>query len=80
MINIDIVSGFLGAGKTTFANMLLRYYINSGLRPVYIVNEFGKTGLDAEIIKADGFEAVEIEGGCICCTLEDDIGPRWQKL
>ena len=73
MIKIDFISGFLGAGKTTFANMLLRYYMDSGLRPVFIVNEFGKTGLDAEIIKADGFEAIEIEGGCICCTLKDDI-------
>ncbi|MCL2034536.1 MAG: GTP-binding protein [Oscillospiraceae bacterium] len=73
MINIDIISGFLGAGKTTFANMLLRCYISSGLRPVYIVNEFGQTGLDAQIIRADGFDAVEIEGGCICCTLKDDI-------
>ena len=80
MVNIDIISGFLGAGKTTFANMLLKYYINSGLRPVYIVNEFGKTGLDAEIIKADGFEAVEIEGGFICCTLKNDIGVAMAKV
>jgi len=74
MINIDIISGFLGAGKTTFANMLLRHYMDNGLRPVYIVNEFGETGLDAEIIKASGFEAIEMEGGCICCTLKDDVG------
>jgi len=73
MIKIDIISGFLGAGKTTFANMLLRHYMDIGLRPVYIVNEFGQTGLDAEIIKADGFEAVELRGGCICCTLKNDI-------
>jgi len=70
---VDCISGFLGAGKTTFANMLLRYYMDSGLRPVFIVNEFGETGLDADIIKADGFEAIEVEGGCICCTLKDDI-------
>lgn len=73
MIKIDIVSGFLGAGKTTFSNMLLRYYMDLELRPVYIVNEFGEIGLDADIIKAKGFEAVEIDGGCICCTLKDDI-------
>ena len=72
-VKIDLLSGFLGAGKTTFANMLLRYYMNSGLRPVYIVNEFGETGLDADIIKADGFDAIEIEGGCICCSLKDDV-------
>ena len=80
MVKLDIISGFLGAGKTTFANMLLRHYINYGFRPVYIVNEFGQIGLDAEIIKADGFDAVEIEGGCICCTLKDDIGAALTKV
>lgn len=73
MVKLDIVSGFLGAGKTTFANLLLRHYINQGLKPVYIVNEFGKTGLDAQIIEAEGFNAMEMEGGCICCTLKDDV-------
>lgn len=73
MTKIDIISGFLGAGKTTFANMLLRYYMDVNLRPVYIVNEFGQAGLDAKIIEAAGFKAVEIEGGCICCTLKEDI-------
>ncbi|MCL2227877.1 MAG: GTP-binding protein [Oscillospiraceae bacterium] len=73
MIQVDIISGFLGAGKTTFANMLLKHYMRSGARPVFIVNEFGQTGLDAEIIKAEGFEAVELEGGCICCTLKGQV-------
>ena len=73
MVKIDLISGFLGVGKTTFANMLLRYYMDHGKKPVYIVNEFGETGLDADIIKADGFEAVEVFGGCICCTLKNDI-------
>ena len=80
MVKMDIISGFLGAGKTTFANKLLRKYLDSGLRPVYIVNEFGQTGLDAEIIRADGFEAVEIEGGCICCTLKNDISAAVIKV
>ena len=73
MIKLDIISGFLGAGKTTFVNKLLKHYMDNGLKPVCIVNEFGETGLDAQIIEADGFRAVEIEGGCICCTLKDDI-------
>ena len=73
MVKIDIISGFLGAGKTTFSNMLLRHYMNAGLRPVYIVNEFGETGLDAEIIQGEGFQAIEVDGGCICCTLQYDI-------
>ena len=82
MIKLDVISGFLGVGKTTFANLLLRYYMDpasrmadgSPYRPVYIVNEFGQTGLDADIIKADGFEAIEMPGGCICCTLKTDVG------
>jgi len=73
MIKLDIISGFLGAGKTTFVNKLLRHYMDNGLKPVCIVNEFGETGLDAQIIEADGFRAIEIDGGCICCTLKDDI-------
>lgn len=73
MVKIDIISGFLGAGKTTFANKLLKHYLSQGKRPAYIVNEFGTTGLDADIIKGDGFEAVEIEGGCVCCTLKDEV-------
>lgn len=73
MVKIDIISGFLGAGKTTFANMLLEHYINSGLRPVYIVNEFGQTGLDAKIVRLKGFKAVEMSNGCVCCTLKGDV-------
>jgi len=74
MTKIDIISGFLGAGKTTFANKLLRYYVDIGLRPVYIVNEIGQAVLDADILRAEGFEAYEMEGGCICCSLKDDVG------
>jgi len=80
MVKIDIISGFLGAGKTTFSNMLLRHYMNAGLCPVYIVNEFGETGLDAEIIQGEGFQAIEIDGGCICCTLQYDIATSIKEV
>jgi len=73
MTRLDMISGFLGAGKTTFAGLLLRNYMNRGVKPVYVVNEIGKAKLDADIMKADGFEAFEMEGGCICCTLKNDI-------
>ena len=73
MVKIDIISGFLGAGKTTFANKLLKYYLDSGLRAVFVVNEFGKTALDADITRANGFTAVEITNGCVCCTLKADV-------
>ncbi|GHU98484.1 cobalamin biosynthesis protein CobW [Clostridia bacterium] len=72
MIKIDIVSGFLGAGKTTFVCRLLKYYLARGERPVYIVNEFGQTGLDADIVRAENFNAVELSGGCVCCTLRGE--------
>ena len=73
MVTIDVVSGFLGAGKTTLCNKLLHYFIDHGERPVYIVNEFGKTGLDAELMRTEGFSSISIEGGCICCTLKESI-------
>ena len=72
MIPIDVISGFLGAGKTTLAGLILKYYIERGEKPVYIVNEFGEAALDADIIRHDGFEAVEMVGGCVCCTLKDN--------
>ncbi len=80
MVKIDIISGYLGSGKTTFGNMLLDYYINLGLKPVYIVNEFGQTGLDARIIEASGFRAVEMPNGCVCCSLKNDIPLTIKKV
>lgn len=73
MIAIDVISGFLGAGKTTFCNLLLDYYLRHGERTAYVVNEFGDTGLDANIIKNEGFNGIELTNGCVCCTLQDDI-------
>ncbi len=73
MIEIDVISGFLGAGKTTFANMLLKRYLEAGRRAVYIVNEFGQTSIDAELIHGEGFQAVPLPGGCICCTLKGEL-------
>jgi len=73
MTELTVVSGFLGAGKTTFASMLLRYFLSKNQRAVYIVNEFGETGLDARIIETEGFKSVEIFGGCVCCTLKGEL-------
>ncbi|MDR3279341.1 MAG: hypothetical protein LBT23_02410 [Synergistaceae bacterium] len=69
MTRITIISGFLGAGKTTFANLLLDYYIRCGERTAYIVNEFGQTGVDSALIAQKGFQTTDIVGGCICCTM-----------
>lgn len=73
MVYLDIISGFLGAGKTTFTNKLLEFYMASGEKPIYIVNEYGEAGLDAQILKHEGFEAVEMTNGCICCTLKGEM-------
>lgn len=73
MTYITIISGFLGVGKTTFANRLLDYYIRRGEKTAYIVNEFGQTGLDSALIEKQGFQTIDIFGGCICCTLRGKI-------
>lgn len=73
MVYVDVISGFLGAGKTTFSNQLLGYYLSLGLRPVYVVNEFGETGLDSEITRANGFSSIAMPNGCVCCTLRHDV-------
>ena len=80
MTRIDVVSGFLGAGKTTLCNLLLRRSINRGDRPAYIVNEFGRTGIDAQLLAAQGFVSVPIEGGCICCTLKDSVAAAIESV
>ncbi len=73
MIELDVISGFLGAGKTTLANILLAHYIKAGERAVYIVNEFGETDTDAELLRSEGFTAVTLPNGCICCTLRTEM-------
>ncbi len=73
MIEMDVISGFLGAGKTTLANALLAHYVNAGEKAVYIVNEFGETETDADLVRSEGFHAVTLPNGCICCTLRADL-------
>jgi G3E family GTPase len=73
MIGLDVISGFLGAGKTTLANALLAHYLKAGERAVYIVNELGETDTDAELIRSEGFTAMELVGGCVCCTLRTNL-------
>lgn len=73
MIDLFVVSGFLGAGKTTFANQLLSYYARLGEHTVYIVNEFGATDIDASLMRFEGFEAVTLSNGCICCSLKNEL-------
>src|SRR6267378_76486 len=79
-----IVTGFLGAGKTT----LVRHVLENadGRRLAVIVNEFGDVGIDGEILKSCGIEScsedsiVELANGCICCTVADDFVPALRAL
>ena len=73
MTKIDIISGFLGAGKTTFIKKLLEEAI-AGEQVVLIENEFGEIGIDGGFLKDSGIEIREMNSGCICCSLVGDFG------
>jgi G3E family GTPase len=71
VIKVDVISGFLGSGKTTLIRKLLKAYENENV--VLIENEFGEIGIDGDIIERDGFEVFEISSGCICCIMQKDF-------
>jgi G3E family GTPase len=77
---MTLVSGFLGAGKTTFANLLMNYYMRKGEKTAYVVNEFGEAGIDSSLLGQKGFQTVDIVGGCICCTLQWEIGRALREV
>ncbi len=83
-IPATVVTGFLGAGKTTLIQNLLRNA--NGRRLALIINEFGETGIDGELVKGCKIEGcpeeniVELANGCICCTVADDFLPTIQAL
>jgi len=71
-IPVTVISGFLGAGKTTLVNHLLAH-APAGVRIGVVVNEFGEVGIDGELIVADDEAVIEIRNGCICCTVRTDL-------
>ena len=83
-IPATIITGFLGAGKTT----LIRHMLQNaqGRRIALIINEFGDLGVDGDILKGCGDETcreedvMELSNGCICCTVADDFIPTMEKL
>ena len=83
-IPATVITGFLGAGKTT----LIRHMLANakGRKLALIINEFGDVGVDGDILKACGNEAcgeddiIELANGCICCTVADDFVPTMAKL
>ena len=79
MTKIDIISGFLGAGKTTFIKKMLKE-VFSGEQVVLIENEFGEIGIDGGFLKEAGIEIREMNSGCICCSLVGDFGKSLKEV
>ena len=75
-IPTTVISGFLGAGKTTLVNHLLNARSHEPIG--IIVNEFGEVGIDGQLIVADEEAVIEINNGCVCCTVRTDLVPACQ--
>ena len=71
MVPVTILTGFLGSGKTTLLNRILKE--DHGHRIAVIENEFGEIGVDNEIIETGEEQIVEMNNGCICCTVRGDL-------
>ena len=72
MTKVDVISGFLGAGKTTLIQKLIKD-VFKGQKVVLVENEFGEIGIDGGFLKEAGIVINEVNGGCICCTLQGDF-------
>lgn len=79
MAKIDIISGFLGAGKTTLIKKLLKEAFQNE-QVVLIENEFGEIGIDGGFLKEAGIEIREMNSGCICCSLVGDFGASLKEV
>jgi len=71
MVPVTILTGFLGSGKTTLLNRILKE--DHGQRIAVIENEFGEAGIDADIVEQSEEQIVEMNNGCICCTVRGDL-------
>ena len=79
MTKIDIISGFLGAGKTTFIKKMIDEVFH-GQKIVLIENEFGEVGIDGGFLKDSGIQITEMNSGCICCSLVGDFGKNLNEV
>lgn len=84
---VDLITGFLGAGKTTFIRKYLHACSQNGERVIVIENEFGKAGIDMAILTREQIEVTQLAGGCICCGLKVnfhdlliDLAPRHDRM
>ena len=78
-IKVDIISGFLGAGKTTLIKQLFKAGFSSE-KVVLIENEFGEIGIDGTFLKEAGIDIKEINSGCICCSLVGDFSKSMEEV
>lgn len=79
MSRVDVISGFLGAGKTTLIQKLIKD-VFAGKKVVLVENEFGEIGIDGGFLKEAGITINEINGGCVCCTLQGDFHDALEKV
>ena len=80
MIKLDIISGFLGAGKTSFIKRILQAFETKAEKIVILINEFGDMGIDGDLVKRDGYDLYEITKGCLCCSLKEDFTSTLLKI
>ena len=80
MIKVDVISGFLGAGKTTLIKKLFESQAYKNDKVVLIENEFGEIGIDGSFLKEAGVEIKEINSGCICCSLVGDFETSMKEV
>ena len=80
MTYIDVVTGFLGAGKTTFLSRYVRWLEKQNIRSCVIENEFGRAGIDGALLSKQGVRVKEISGGCVCCTLKVTLHDMLNEL
>ena len=78
MIKVNLISGFLGAGKTTLIKKILGNVKEE--KVIIIENEFGEVAIDGDLIKKEGFDVFELRSGCICCMMKQDFEDSLQKV